>query len=200
MAKIKSAAPADNAFGYLKLGKDHGYLGHFRAPKFIHEGHNTTLTPRQTSIVEPAGGFQTPTAVATTAPGLQTPPTAVATSAPGFQTPPTATTSTMAPGLQAPATPRPTFLQEHPVIAARRGSRGIVRESRQALRQAARTGVGGAEARANLQSAIAGRRAAVSAARSDPNSAFMEANARREKRLRAQFERFSARAGVNPTL
>lgn len=42
----------NDPFSYLKLTKDHAYLGHFCNEKYLEEGHNTSTPPRP--IVDPA--------------------------------------------------------------------------------------------------------------------------------------------------
>lgn len=49
-------AKTGDPFGYLKLGATHAYLGHFKADRFLHEGHNVNYTLAGGSTAGPRPG------------------------------------------------------------------------------------------------------------------------------------------------
>lgn len=172
-----TGAGHNDPFDYLKgaIGKDHGYLGHFKQEKFLRKGHNTgvrapgtlvRVAPNQGANAAPrvdvVGGAPEISSVFPAPPvPSQVFPAPTTQTAPGVLTPAIPGRTNVAPGLQAP-TGRSRFLAEHPVVAARR-----------AVRQTRRAGTNVSPTQA-LD--------AIRAARATSNSAYSEARARRAKR------------------
>jgi hypothetical protein len=182
----------NDPFSYLKqsVGKNHGYLGHFKQEKFLRKGHNEvaprpgvivapaqdyTAKPNPSTVVDVVGQPQPRVSTVFPAPGMQAaPPATPSTSTraryakPGALGPVTLTPPTMttAPGVRTPRAARQTraqrFAAEHPVIAARR-----------AINQTRKAGTNVSPAQAL---------AAIRTARANPNSAYSEARARRGRR------------------
>lgn len=180
----------------FKVGKNHGYLGHFAQDKFIRAGHNTvaprppgtlvrvndnpTQAPNAVPRVDVMGGPQVSTV-------FPAPPSTSAV-APGFQAPKAPIVpSTPVP----PSAPAPAFRTTPNQLSARNARRAIRHVLPGALSVTGANAARGASVAAERpviaarlaakQAGITGtaRRQMVSAARLDPNSRQSERLARR---------------------
>lgn len=163
------AKGANDPFSYVKLTKDHGYLGHFRKEKFIEEGHNFVSMQR--------GGAPRPS---WEAPNFGTPgPSLPGLDAASGESSPAGPSSGTFRAAAPLVAPRQTYAQKHPVVAARRRANTDVRIAKSMGPDPA--GMAG-QRRTAIQAAKANRLTDVRAARANPESAYSEARARRAKR------------------